>query len=96
MKRPDALRKIRTICQRFPENIRVRRFTILIKELHPDDGELTRTRKVRRGFVYERYRALIEDIYQDKSEHDLDIEIHYEDGRASRLTGTVAIQEVQA
>jgi len=86
--------EIGKICQRFPENIRIRRFAILLKELHPDDGELTRTRKVRRAFVNERYRTLIEDLYQDKKEHHLDIEIRYEDGRISTFKGNVAIEEV--
>lgn len=82
------------LCERFPENIRIKRFAILLKELHPDDGELTRTRKVRRGFVTERYHDLIEDLYADRDEHHLDIEIRYEDGRVSALKGPVSIQEV--
>jgi long-chain acyl-CoA synthetase len=86
--------EIRKLCERFPENIRIKRFAILLKELHPDDGELTRTRKVRRAFVNERYDKLIHDIYQSKKEHDLDIEIRYEDGRVSTFKGTVAIEEV--
>jgi len=86
--------EIQEICKRFPENIRIKRFAILLKELHPDDGELTRTRKVRRAFVNERYFDLIQDFYQDKNTHDLDIEIRYEDGRVSRFSGTIAIVEV--
>jgi long-chain acyl-CoA synthetase len=69
---------------------------ILLKELHPDDGELTRTRKVRRAFVNERYHDLIEDLYAAKKEHDLHIEIKYEDGRVSTFGGTVVIEEVSA
>jgi len=86
--------EIRKICERFPENIRIKRFAILLKALHPDDGELTRTRKVRRAFVNERYNALITDLYQSKKEHDLDVQIRYEDGRISTFKGTVAIEEV--
>jgi long-chain acyl-CoA synthetase len=86
--------EIRKLCERFPENNRVRRFAILLKELHPDDGELTRTRKVRRGFVNERYQPLIDDLYNERKEHDLDIRIHYEDGRVSAFRGKVAIEEV--
>ncbi len=86
--------EIRKLCERFPENIRIKRYAILLKELHPDDGELTRTRKVRRKFVNERYQTLIEDFYQSKKEHELDIEIRYEDGRVSTFQGTVAIEEV--
>lgn len=86
--------EIKKICERFPENIRIKRFAILLKELHPDDGELTRTRKVRRGFVNERYQNLISDLYQEKTNHNLDIEIRYEDGRVSTFKGNVALKEV--
>ena len=86
--------EIEAICRRFPANIRIRRFAILIKTLHPDDGELTRTKKVRRAFVNERYKALIEDLYSTKKSHNLDIEIRYEDGRASAFKGLVKIEEV--
>jgi long-chain acyl-CoA synthetase len=86
--------EIRKINERFPENIRIKKFAILLKQLHPDDGELTRTRKVRRKFVNERYHTLIADLYQSRKQHDLNIEIHYEDGRISTFKGTVAIEEV--
>jgi len=91
----DLVREeIRKLCQRFPQNMRVRKFAILLKELHPDDEELTRTRKVRRGLIYERYKSLVEDLYQPKDEHHLDIQIRYEDGRISALKGRVGIAEV--
>lgn len=91
----ELIRKeIQKIGERFSENIRIKRFAILLKELHPDDGELTRTRKVRRAFVNERYAALITDLYQSKKEHDIDLKIRYEDGRISTFTGKVAIEEV--
>jgi len=86
--------EIRKLCQRLPQNMRVRKFAILLKELHPDDEELTRTRKVRRGLIYERYKPLIEDLYRPTPEHLLDIQIRYEDGRISSLKGQVAIAEV--
>lgn len=86
--------EIKKLCQRFPENIRVRRFAILLKELHPDDSELTRTRKVRRAFVNERYQGLIQDLYTSKDVHHLDVQIRYEDGRLSSFKGEVRLQEV--
>ncbi|MBW1888059.1 MAG: AMP-binding protein, partial [Deltaproteobacteria bacterium] len=86
--------ELKKICERFPENIRIKKFAILLKELHADDGELTRTRKVRRKFVNERYSALLSDLYGSKKEHDLDIQIRYEDGRVSTFKGIVAIEEV--
>ncbi len=88
-------KEIKNICERFPENIRIKWFAILLKALHADDGELTRTRKVRRKFVNERYDNLIQDLYDPaKTDHDLDIEIRYEDGRLSTFKGNVAIEEV--
>jgi len=96
--RPEVYKLVRDeiqkLCERFPENIRVKRFAILLKELHPDDGELTRTRKVRRKFVNERYDTLIKDLYEDRKEHNLDIQIRYEDGRISDFKGTIVIEEV--
>jgi long-chain acyl-CoA synthetase len=93
----ELIRKeIQKIGERFPENIRIKRFAILLKALHPDDGEMTRTRKVRRGFVYERYQPLIQDLYRSRTEHELDLKIRYEDGRVSTFTGKVAIKEVYA
>ena len=91
----DLIRnEIAKICKRFPENIRIKRFAILLKALHPDDGELTRTRKVRRAFVNERYQALIEDLYRATDRHNLDIEIRYEDGRISTFKGIIALEEI--
>jgi long-chain acyl-CoA synthetase len=86
--------ELRKLCQRFPANMRIRKFAILLKELHPDDEELTRTRKVRRTLIYERYRPLIEDLYRPKKDHFLDVQIRYEDGRVSAFKGQVAIAEV--
>jgi long-chain acyl-CoA synthetase len=96
--RPEVYRlvgeEVRKLCQRFPPNMRVRRYAILLKELHPDDEELTRTRKVRRALIYERYKPLIEDLYQPKKDHFLDVQIRYEDGRVSTFQGRVTIAEV--
>jgi long-chain acyl-CoA synthetase len=86
--------EIETLCERFPENIRIKRFAILLKELHPDDEELTRTRKVRRGLVSERYASLVEDLYGTESQHNLDVQIRYEDGRVSSFAGKIGLAEV--
>jgi len=63
----------------------IKRFLILHKELDPDDGEITRTRKVRRNVVAERYAPLIEALYSDKKEIDVQAKVTFEDGR----TGTI-------
>ena len=59
----------------------ISRFLILHKELDADDGELTRTRKVRRGFIGERYQLLVDALYGGRSHQYLEIEVQFEDGR---------------
>ena len=91
----DLLRKeIRKINQRLPERMQLRRFILLPKELHPDDEELTRTRKVRRNVVSQRYGDMIESLYNNDKSYELDIEIRYMDGRVSRLKSHVRLEDV--
>src|SRR3546814_2296271 len=71
-----------------PERQRIRRFLLLYKELDADDGELTRTRKVRRGVVGERYGQLVEALYSDAAAAHLDTEVTFEDGRKGRVQAT--------
>jgi long-chain acyl-CoA synthetase len=73
----------------------IRRFLVLPKELDPDDGELTRTQKVRRGFIAERYASLVEALYSGASEADISAEITFEDGRKGVLTARVAIRDMR-
>ncbi|MGB5329536.1 MAG: AMP-binding protein [Gammaproteobacteria bacterium] len=72
-------------------NSQVRRFLILHKELDADDGELTRTRKVRRNFVGERYDDLIDALYSQQSECHVKTEVSFEDGRIGTLEADVKI-----
>jgi long-chain acyl-CoA synthetase len=72
----------------------VRRFLILHKELDPDDGEMTRTMKVRRRIIAERYGALIEALYSDAGEVYADVAVTYEDGRTGRIAATLKIRDV--
>ena len=67
-------------------NSQIHRFLILHKELDPDDEELTRTRKVRRGFIAQKYAPLVEALYGGKDECHIETQVRFEDGR----TGTVA------
>ena len=69
----------------------IRRFLILHKELDADDGELTRTQKVRRSFVNERYGDLIAALYDGSAEKYVETEVTYEDGRKGRIKATVKI-----
>ena len=77
-----------------PETTRIRRFALLFKELDADDGELTRTRKVRRGTVSERYGDLIEGLYSDVNEISLAACIQYQDGRLRDMCGMIRIEDV--
>ena len=65
----------------------VKRFLILHKELDADDGELTRTQKVRRGFIAERYAPLVTALYDGSDEADIRTEVTFEDGRKGRHRG---------
>jgi len=73
----------------------IKRFLILHKELDADDGELTRTRKVRRRTVNERYGELIDALYSDKSSHSFEGEIRYEDGRRGTIRATLKIRDAE-
>jgi long-chain acyl-CoA synthetase len=73
----------------------VRRFLILHKELDADDGEMTRTQKVRRSTIFERYAALITALYDGSKEHHIATEVTFEDGRKGVAEGNVRIVDVQ-
>jgi long-chain acyl-CoA synthetase len=73
----------------------IKRFLILHKELDADDGELTRTQKVRRAFVAERYRPLIEALYDGSDEKYVETEMTYEDGRKGTVRATVRIMDAK-
>jgi len=72
----------------------IRRFLILHKELDADDGELTRTLKVRRGFIAERYAPLVNALYDGSSEADISTEVTFEDGRKGVITARVKIRDM--
>jgi long-chain acyl-CoA synthetase len=74
-----------------PAAARIRRFLLLNKELDPDDNEITRTRKVRRRFVAEKYKAVIEALYGGERNVELVTDITFEDGRKSTIRSSVAI-----
>ncbi len=74
----------------------IRRFLILHKELDADDGELTRTRKVRRSHVGEKYRALIDALYSDASQAAIEVEVTYEDGRKGVASAEIEVRSLHA
>lgn len=74
----------------------IRRFLILHKELDADDGELTRTQKVRRGFIAERYAPLIAALYDGSREADISTEVTFEDGRKGVIAARVKVRDMVA
>ena len=73
----------------------ISRFLILHKELDADDGELTRTRKVRRGFVGERYQVLVDALYGGKTEQYIETQVKFEDGRTGMVSATLKIVDAK-
>ena len=73
----------------------IRRFLVLHKELDADDGELTRTQKVRRGFIAQRYAPLVEALYDGSNAADIATEVTFEDGRKGTIRARVAIRDVK-
>ncbi len=72
----------------------IRRFLILHKALDADDGELTRTNKVRRGFIGDRYRTLIDALYSTAQEAFIKVDVTFEDGRKGTIEGTMTIRDL--
>jgi len=72
----------------------IKRFLLLPKELDADDGELTRTRKVRRRFVAERYGALIDALYSDKRDFFMEVGVVFEDGRTGTIKANLQLRDV--
>jgi len=73
----------------------VHRFLILHKELDPDDDELTRTRKVRRGFVAEKYGVLIDALYSGRHSQFIETMVKFEDGRSGMISADLQIAEAK-
>ncbi|WP_371323596.1 AMP-binding protein [Dechloromonas sp. ZY10] len=73
----------------------VHRFLVLHKELDPDDDELTRTRKVRRNFVAEKYKVLIDALYEGKANQFIETEVKFEDGRRGKVSADLKIVDAK-
>ena len=73
----------------------IKRFLVLHKELDADDGEVTRTQKVRRGFVADRYKTLIDALYDGSEAADISTEVTFEDGRKGVLSARVKIRDMK-
>jgi len=96
--KPEVLellaKEVEKVNATLPETTRVKRFVPLYKELDADDDELTRTRKVRRAFVGERYKHVIEGMYAGESAIPIDATIKYQDGKTSRIKTTLTVRNM--
>ena len=77
------------------KNAQIKRFLLLHKELDPDDGEITRTRKVRRKFVAEKYGNLIDALFTGKDKVTVDATFTYEDGRTTTMKADLKIRDAE-
>jgi long-chain acyl-CoA synthetase len=73
----------------------IHRFMVLHKELDADDGELTRTRKVRRGAIGEKYRVLVDALYGGRSEQFIETAVKFEDGRSGSISATLKVVDAK-
>lgn len=78
-----------------PEAARLAKFVLLYKEFDPDDGELTRTRKLRRRFIAERYASEIEALYEDTDQVHVESEIQYQDGKTTTIITDLHIRQMK-
>ncbi len=89
-----VLKEILKMNKGLPEVAKVHRFVNLYKEFDADDEELTRTRKIRRAFVEQRYKDIVETIYDGKGNIHMDTTITYEDGREIKIKADMHVADV--
>ncbi|MDR6292789.1 long-chain acyl-CoA synthetase [Inquilinus ginsengisoli] len=87
-------REVETVNAGLPEAQRIRRFLLLYKELDADDGELTRTRKVRRGVIGEKYGDIIDAVYRGDPAIPVDTTIAFQDGTKQRIRTTLKVVDL--
>ena len=85
--------EIRRVNAGLPEVLRVKRFLVLSKDLDADDNEMTRTRKLRRSYITEKYGPVIEAFYGGSGEVDLQLDVTFEDGSQSKIASHLVIEE---
>jgi len=86
---------IEKVNKTLPQETRIKKFVLLHKEFDPDDAELTRTRKLRRSYLQETYRDLIEAIYEGKTEMPVVADVRYRDGRTGQIKTDIKIRSVE-
>jgi long-chain acyl-CoA synthetase len=89
-------REVETVNATLPPAQRISRFLLLYKELDADDGELTRTRKVRRGVINEKYGDIIEQIYRGERDIPVDTVIRFQDGTTQRVRTSLRVVDLAA
>jgi long-chain acyl-CoA synthetase len=85
--------EVRKINQGLPEVSRIKRFLLLSKDLDADDNEITRTRKLRRGFIAEKYGPVIDAFYSGGKEVELQLAVTFEDGTEAHVDSRMTIQD---
>ena len=73
----------------------ISRFLVLHKELDADDGELTRTNKVRRGYIADKYQVLVDALYGGRTEQYVETQVKFEDGRTGMVSSTLKIRDAK-
>jgi long-chain acyl-CoA synthetase len=93
----DLVRKdLQRVNGYLPEGARVRKFVLMHKEFDPDEAELTRTRKLRREFMEEKYKDLIHAMYSGLKEIPVQAQVTYRDGRKGTVSTNIRVRDVQA
>jgi long-chain acyl-CoA synthetase len=88
-------REVVRVNSTLPEKARIHKFLLLYKELDPDDEELTRTKKIRRGFINEKYVKEISALYSDAGELPIETVIRYQDGKTATLRTNLIIRTMK-
>ena len=93
----ECVEKVNADLAREPEiaNSQIHRFLVLHKELDADDEELTRTRKVRRRFIAEKYATLVDALYGGKGSVHIEAQVRYEDGRTGKISADLKIRDAK-
>ena len=91
----DLIRKdLERVNGYLPDTSHVQKFVLLHKEFDPDEAELTRTRKIRREFVEQRYKNLIDAMYSDMQKVDVQASVTYRDGRSGTVTTSIQVRSL--
>lgn len=89
------LRSLQEINKTLPQNIRVRKFVNLYKEFDADEGEMTRSGKIKRPFLYEKYKYLINSVYEGRQEIPVTTEIVYHDGKKGVISANLKVKDIR-